>query len=106
MDVLDQVTTVSGYALLTGKNERTIRRMCEDGRLTAKCINGVWLILIQSSQEGFFFVDGLRQNKKTLPKECRLMERLVYAASPQIHCTLTPPSSARIQPLIHANGLI
>ncbi|WP_025686005.1 hypothetical protein [Paenibacillus maysiensis] len=41
---LDCVTTVKGYAERTGKNIRTVQRMCEDGRLKAKFEHGVWLI--------------------------------------------------------------
>jgi hypothetical protein len=38
------VTTVKGYAELKELNVRTVQRMCEDGRLKAKVVHGVWLI--------------------------------------------------------------
>lgn len=43
-NALAQVTTVKGYALKSGKPIRTVQRMCEDGRLKAKNVYGVWLI--------------------------------------------------------------
>ena len=43
---LDYVTTVKGYSLQTGIHVRTVQRMCEDGRLKAKNVHGVWLILL------------------------------------------------------------
>ncbi|GAV11323.1 tRNA-dihydrouridine synthase [Paenibacillus sp. NAIST15-1] len=41
---LDCVTTVKGYAIENDINIRTVQRMCEDGRLKAKNVHGVWLI--------------------------------------------------------------
>ena len=43
---LDYVTTVKGYSLQSGIHVRTVQRMCEDGRLKAKNVHGVWLILL------------------------------------------------------------
>ncbi|MCY9544217.1 hypothetical protein M5X00_17795 [Paenibacillus alvei] len=43
---LDRVTTVKGYAEMKDMNVRTVQRMCEDGRLKAKNVYGVWLIEI------------------------------------------------------------
>ncbi|MNB95556.1 hypothetical protein D3C75_427330 [compost metagenome] len=43
-NALEEVTTVKGYSLETGIGIRTVQRMCEDGRLKAKNVFGVWLI--------------------------------------------------------------
>lgn len=48
MNPLDQITTVKGYALLTGLHIRKVQRMCEKGELTAKYVHGIWLILLPS----------------------------------------------------------
>ncbi|MNI63902.1 hypothetical protein D3C73_1193120 [compost metagenome] len=54
MNALDQVTTVRGYAEHTGLDcsdrsvLRKIQRKCESGKLTAKLVHGVWLILLDA----------------------------------------------------------
>lgn len=49
-NALAQVTTVKGYALKSGRPIRTVQRMCEDGRLKAKNVYGVWLIEEESGE--------------------------------------------------------
>lgn len=47
-NALDSVTTVKGYSIITGISIRTVQRMCESGKLTAKNVHGVWLILLDA----------------------------------------------------------
>lgn len=49
MDILSQVTTVSGAALIYGCSDRYIRELCQKGKLEAKQDHkGNWIILKSS----------------------------------------------------------
>jgi hypothetical protein len=55
---LNRVTTIAEAAITWGKNKKTIRSLCLEGKLVARQSCSVWLISVASLEERWGKIDG------------------------------------------------